>query len=228
MKWIIYSLLLAAATASAEVSVRFSNTLPERRINVPITLTFNVDGAGKVTLDASTSSSDPQAETVVNGWDGAVGTVDLSNVRNSSFSIRLQADNGRLNLSEMDGGGIAISGHNSSRVDGGSLENIETLSMVPTIGGGAIRLTSFSWNHAAVDVNMTAAISGQPVAYALDAQTGIWPLADSELELIVKDGKRLELSTASPFGYALAGFSFDLVPVKLDTIGLLVADAGNP
>lgn len=84
-----------------------------------ITLGFSINGAGVISLDASTSSSGIFA-TMVAEWDSAnVGSVADPSLLGKSFTlVGSQSGGANLSISELGGGGIGIQGENSNRVDG--------------------------------------------------------------------------------------------------------------
>ena len=194
------------------VEVAFSNTLTNRLLDVPIRLDYSVDGSGIVSLDASTSSSDPAAIAVVDGWDGATALFTNPVAFNSTFSLSIdavtQTGGGRVALTQVDPGGLGIQGQNSSRIDGGGLAtpNVETLRISTSTGAAKVDFKSVSWNNSVNGVEMTAAIGGLTATNSISSTPGTWALGG----YVASSGEALELSTASAQGYALTGFSFEL------------------
>lgn len=194
------------------VQLVFDNNLSQRIVNTPIQLDFSIDGSGYVTLDASTTSSDSNAISTVNAWDGVIALYTNPVVFNSTFGLTIEADkvsgSGTLNLGEVGEGGLAVSGQNSSRIDGGGLTepNPEIIKIIPTSGAAKIDFKSVSWNNSVNNVNMTAATGALAATNAISSQPGTWMLDG----FTVSSGQALELSTASANGYALAGLSFHL------------------
>jgi len=84
-----------------------------------VTLGFSINGAGVISLDASTTSSGIFS-TMVAEWDKAnVGSVADPSLLGKSFTlVGSQSGGANLTISELDGGGIGIQGENSNRVDG--------------------------------------------------------------------------------------------------------------
>lgn len=194
------------------VNLAFSNALTNRLINVPIQLDFAVDGAGLVSLDASTTSSDAEAIAVVNGWDGLVARFTNSVAFNSTFSLTISARNqngsGNVTLTEIDPGGLGVQGQNSSRIDGGGLTtpNVETLRITPTCGAAEIRFQTLEWNNGVNGTLMTATL-GESASTNTISNSGSWNLSG----FTAASGESFDLSTASAQGYALTGLSFGLI-----------------
>lgn len=88
-----------------------------------ITLAFSIDGAGVVSLDASTTSTNGAFPAMVAEWNNAnIGSVADPSLLGKSFTLTGSASvsggPGVLTISELGGGGIGIQGENSNRVDG--------------------------------------------------------------------------------------------------------------
>lgn len=199
----------------------FTNELSARVINVPVRLDFSVDASGNVGLDASTTSSDAFAITTVAGWDGPVGSLTNPVVFNTAFSLTVSASKqtgaASVNLSEADAGGLAVAGQNSSRIDGGNLvpPNVETL-RISSSAAYDVQFKRLDWNNSQNGVTMVAAAPGGAAATRLiTSASGTWSLAGAGTDFIAASGESLELSTDSANGYALAGFSFDLIVPEL-------------
>jgi len=217
----LIGLLLAGmaslAMAMADVNVVFTNSLSARENNVPVLLEFSVDGSGHVGLAASTTSSDAEAIAAVSNWSGGVGTLGDSNAWNSVFSLSIsalkQSGSGKVTLSEVGAGGIAIQGQSSSRIDGGGLAspNVETLRIIAAAGAAKVKFKSLSWNSSGDNIKMTAATGGASATNSIGSAPGTWTLSGTGTNFVMATGESLNLSTASANGYALAGFSFDLI-----------------
>lgn len=117
-----------------------------------ITLDFTIDGAGVVSLDASTNGSDTDFQNMVAEWDNAtVGTVIDTALLGQSFTLvgSPSGGTGGLSITENDGGGIGILGDNPNRIDG--VENLtstpETLTWTLTAPTGLL-LNLVNWSHA--------------------------------------------------------------------------------
>lgn len=206
----------APEPGSGIITVEFSTALAVRETDVPITLSFTVDEFGNVMLDAATSSVDSNAVETVNGWDGFAGTLFNPDAFHSAFSISISAENQTgaawVNLSEVDAGGLAVQGQNSSRIDGTGVGNGETLRLTPSVGAAQLEFKTLSWNNSVSDVIMTASAGETMRTHLIGNTPGTWGLADSEPKLTVATDEALELSTASANGYALAGLTFSLIP----------------
>ena len=117
-----------------------------------ITLDFSIDGAGVVSLDASTTATEPLFQNMVAEWDNAsVGSVADPALLNQSFTLTgtRAGGVGGLTITENNGGGIGVQGENSNRVDGlnygagGTTSTPETLTWTLSAPVGII-LNSFS------------------------------------------------------------------------------------
>lgn len=72
---------------SPDVTVSFPVTDTIFRNLMTLTLDYTVDGAGVVTLDASTSNGNAAPKAVVDAWDGVVGSVSNPALYNTSFTL---------------------------------------------------------------------------------------------------------------------------------------------
>ena len=121
-----------------------------------ITLDFSIDGAGVVSLDASTNATDPLFQNMVAEWvNASVGSVADPALLNQSFTLTgtETGGTGGLTITENDGGGIGVQGENSNRVDGlnygsgGATSTPETLTWTLNAPEGII-LNLVDWSHA--------------------------------------------------------------------------------
>lgn len=121
-----------------------------------ITLGFSINGAGVVSLDASTNGTDTLFQNMVAEWDNPnVGTVIDAALLGQSFTLvgSRSGGTGGLSLTELDGGGIGILGDNPNRIDGLNYgaDNLsstpETLTWSLTAPAG-IALNLTNWSHA--------------------------------------------------------------------------------
>jgi arylsulfatase A-like enzyme len=204
-----FSSMLNVPTGVVELA--FSNTLTNRLVGVPIQLDFTVDGDGLVSLDASTTSSDADAVSIVESWSGAVAWFTNSVTFNSSFSLTISAENesgsANVTLTEFDPGGLGVQGQNSSRIDGGGLAtpNVETLCITPSCGAAEVVFQTLEWNNGINGSLMTASLDDAAATNTIGT-SGSWSLSGFS----AASGEALELSTASANGCALTGLSFSL------------------
>ncbi|VGO23555.1 hypothetical protein SCARR_05662 [Pontiella sulfatireligans] len=224
-------MLCASSLVSAEVSVVFTNsTLPQATTNElgTLTLSFNINGSGSVTLDASTTSGEQIVIDAVNAWDGLVGAISHTGAFSSVFSLVLNDAGGSgLKLTSNGGGGLGVGGQNAWRIDRPGTESI-----VATVGSlnGKVSLNAVSWNNRAnTTVELLLNAPSGSYSNSLGALAGTWNVSGNDVSLF--SGQQLSLGNANlgdiNDGYALAGISFDVVdgtppPAFAD----LVPDAG--
>lgn len=225
------TVLLMASLVVAEVSVSFTNsTLPMETTNDlgTLTLSFSVDATGNVVLDASATAPEQVVRNAVDEWDGPVGTISYSAAFNTVFSLVFTDVGGSgLKLANNDGGGLGVGGYNAWRIDRPGLEYIDVQVAIRT---GKLEFRSVSWNHRAdATVHMTLAGSLGSATNDFMALAGVWDV--SALGFMVGDNETLRFGNVTPniekSGYALAGFTFDVVDGALITVGF-VPDAGVP
>jgi hypothetical protein len=124
-----------ASLAHAQISTTFtaSTTDSTLRNMAIITLDYVIDGAGVVSLDASTSNGNAAVKDIANLWDNAAaGTVSDASLFNTSFTLvgtSTGAGNGGGNYisSTFNNNGLGIlngAGQSNSRIDGSGTEEI--------------------------------------------------------------------------------------------------------
>ncbi|MCU0858386.1 MAG: hypothetical protein MUC65_08310, partial [Pontiellaceae bacterium] len=80
--------LIAAVTLDFNVASNFTGaTRLYAGIGQTLTFDFTLDGAGNVTLNASTGSTVPDVISTVNSWDGAAGTVSNPALFGKTFTL---------------------------------------------------------------------------------------------------------------------------------------------
>lgn len=191
-----------------------------------ITLDFAIDGAGVVSLDASTSATDSLFKNMVAEWDNAsAGSVADPALLNQSFTLigTETGGTGGLTITENNGGGIGVQGENSNRVDGlnygsgGATSTPETLIWTLSAPVG-LQLNLVDWSHAdgangdievsnGTTENDFPNLSGGSGSNAL---TGLF-LADGD-SLSFREIPDVGLTT----GAAIAGFTFSIASVSTD------------
>lgn len=205
----------AASWVSAEVTVAFLNTtLPQGTTNElgTLSLEFHVDGAGSVTLDASTTRSEQIIVDAVDGWDGPVGSVGFAGAFNTAFTLVLDDAGGSgLKLTANAGGGLGVGGQNAWRIDRPGLESIAASASLPE---GTMHLRSIAWNWRANDtVDLLLSVPGGQFTNHLASDAGSWNLADQGIRLATGEQfafGNVDLGAVND-GYALAGLAFDIV-----------------
>lgn len=181
-----------------------------------ITLGFSINGAGVISLDASTSSSGIFA-TMVAEWDSAnVGSVADPSLLGKSFTlVGSQSGGANLSISELGGGGIGIQGENSNRVDGlnHGTDDVnstpETLTWTLNAPAG-LELVFKSWSFiegAGGDIRVSNGTINSDFPNMTGA-TGTLPLP----ELLLTNGESLTFKEipgmGATTGAGIAGFSF--------------------
>lgn len=208
-------MLYAASLAHADVSVVFTNsTLPQATTNElgTLSLSFSVDGSGAVTLDASTTRSEPVIVDAVNAWDGQVGSISYAGAFNTTFSLILNDVGGSgLKLTDNAGGGLGVGGQNAWRIDRPGIESITADALIP---GGKLALKTVSWNwRANTTVDMLLTEPGGSHANSLGAAEGSWNV--DGLDVFLQSGQQFEFGNVNlgidNDGYALASLSFDII-----------------
>ena len=202
--------------AMGAVTVKFNNGIPlqeDSSIKPSLTLSFHVDGAGNVTLDASAPTSSPTVSQAVDAWDGPVGTISYAGAFNTTFTMELSAQGGSgLRVSTIEPGGLGVGGMNASRIDNGGKEVIIATAVITT---GQVSFSTINWNNrqktpaCAVLTGPVGAVKKQ-----LDDDAGSWEVSAEKLKL--GTGQTLIFGTlvtegAKSSGYTLAGFTFDVV-----------------
>lgn len=214
------------------ITVTFANTtispdsVPTNNV-VGLTLDFTIDGAGLVTMDATTTSSIPATVAAVDAWDGPVGFITNAEFFSSSFQMQLSDEGGYgplgepggltnnvLMLTDNAGGGLGVGGQNAWRVDRNGEEFINLkASSVPV---GRIQITAVNWNNRATPNSvMQLNTPNTTLTNVLNAAAGIWTL-NSGVDLAQNDVVSFTMPvplTSGPDGYAVAGFSFDIVGI---------------
>lgn len=113
--------LCGMSSVWSEVNVTFPVTAEKMRHLRTLSLHFTVDGEGTVTLDAQSSNPNPEAQAVVNAWDGPVGRVDDPRLFNRSFTLTGQAEIGGVTSEKLNvwaGGSQGLYINEGSRIDG--------------------------------------------------------------------------------------------------------------
>ena len=199
--------------------------------NDTITLAYAIDGTGAVSLDASTTNTNTTFINLVNQFDrpgGTAGSTTNSGFFNTTFSLRIVPDREeseapRLSITTNNGGGIAIEGQDSNRVDGRNLGGAETLFFelsAPT--GMSLRFKNWSWvGGTGADMRFSDGTNTQDFVNLSASGSSPFDLVTSPLSLV--DGGILtfgETATSSN-GAGLGAFSFEILgspPVASDTM----------
>lgn len=216
-----WAVILMASIVSAEVSITFPNGLISKTTNevYAITLMFIVDSTGNVVLDASTASPHQVGRDAVNAWDGPVGTISYAGAFNSTFLLELKSEGGTgLNLSSRGGGGLGVGLRSGWRID---RPGFEYITATAAIDAGKLNFHSVSWNYrSSIDAHMLLI---WPYGSVTNSFLGAFGTLDiSNLGVMLHDHEALRFDNVSPndstSGYALAGFSFDVVDERFSSL----------
>ena len=230
--------LVTSAPTATDVVVSFANSgtgfgdptdsrtipwVPSGGGTDTITLDFAIDGAGVVSLDASTNGSNTSFQNMVAEWDNAsAGSVSNAALLGQSFSLigSRSGGTGGLSITELDGGGIGVQGENSNRIDGLNYgaDNLsstpETLTWTLTAPAGvALNLTN--WSHADGNDGDIEVSNGSIDSDFPNLSSSAGTNALSGITLV--DGGSLTFreidDIGSTGGAAIAGFSFSVTTV---------------
>ena len=155
--WPILSTKADVTASFANSGTGFGPTPPFVSANsssATITLSFSINSAGVISLDASTTSANGAFSTMVAEWDESnVGSVANPALFGKSFTlVGTQSGGANLTISELGGGGIGIQGENSNRIDGlnygtgDTSSTPETLTWTLTAPVG-LELTVKNWSY---------------------------------------------------------------------------------
>jgi arylsulfatase A-like enzyme len=234
-------LALTALAAKGDITASFANigpvdsgtfrTAANPAGNDTITLAYSIDGTGAVSLDASTTNTNTTFVNLVNQFDrpgGTAGSTTNSGFFNTSFSLKIVPDreeneSPRLSITINDGGGLAIEGQDSNRVDGRNLGGYETLLVELTAPAGmSLRFKSWSGvGGAGADMRFSDGTNTQDFANVAASGSNAFDLVTSPLALA--DGGTLSFGETpdSSNGTGLGGLTFEILgtpPVATDTV----------
>ncbi|MCU0857105.1 MAG: hypothetical protein MUC65_01710 [Pontiellaceae bacterium] len=183
-------------------------------MNTPgkITLLFNVDATGRVVLDAATLSTEQTVQDIVNAWDGPVGTISYIGAFSTAFSLDITSMGGSsLKLTNVDGGGLGVSGQDPWRID---RPEIEFVAATASIKAGSLDFRSVSWNNRTrLETCLTLTSPYVFLTNSFIQAAGSWDVSGQGL--LIGDNQVLKFGSIKQGnqygGYSLAGFTFDLV-----------------
>jgi autotransporter-associated beta strand protein len=190
-----------------------------------ITLTFSINNAGVIALDASTNATNSTFSTAVNAWDNSnVGSVADAALLGKTFNLTGTASGGgNLTVTGNNGGGIGIQGENSNRVDGlnygtgGATSTPETLTWTLSAQPG-LSLSFKNWSYVAgalSDIRVSNGTTNTDFAN-LVGTTGTSALSNFQLS----DGESLTFKEipdmATTDGAGISGFSFEVIPAAIN------------
>lgn len=232
-KIVLAGLMTCASVSLAGITTTFTGHTSDTTLRnlATITLDYTIDGAGNVTLDASTSNGGAIPTQIPDFWDGAAGTVSEASLWGTSFSL--------TGTSTGSGGGyIASQGPNTGLGIQGGPSNTR----IDDSGAEAI-----TWTYAGFGVlNFTGLGFADRVANGASK----WLLEDSDTSVVTPikengnvvvdgtinlNGAGYSLASGDSFtissvlntptavdgaGASLAGLSFEVIPEPA-TLGLV-------
>jgi Cu/Ag efflux protein CusF len=152
-KFLAVMFILAAGTfflnLQAQVNVTFVNDSADVGSSAtgtihPLTLRFEIDDAGKISLNASSKNDNVDVQRVVNAWDSdSVGNTDNAALYGKSFALVATTSKSRMQCSMAGGGGLGVRGQNQWRIDGGSDGEEMYFTLYGDVG---VEFTSFAYN----------------------------------------------------------------------------------
>ncbi|MCU0795178.1 MAG: sulfatase-like hydrolase/transferase [Akkermansiaceae bacterium] len=208
----------ASALAIVQVDLSHSYTGATNPIQITgnVTLAFAVDGAGNVTLDASSADPDPAA--YVNEFDGPVGTISDPAMWGQTFSIVLSSSgSGSLRLSN-SGAGLSIQGGNAERLDFAN----ESITATISAAGTDFKLLNLGYADATTTAGTQMNVAG--TAYSLTGSSGS---VDVSAQAIGATFIIDSTTDTDAQGFVLSGLSFDLVGLPLVASDTVVSFANT-
>ncbi len=226
-------ILPAVPSARADITASFANAGPvdsgtfrtaaNPAGNDTITLHYTIDGAGAVSMDATTTNTNATFINLVNQFDrpgGTAGSTANSGVFNSAFSlkiipVRAGTTTPRLSVTTLNGGGLGVEGQNSNRVDGRTLATPAPQMLHVGLTGPAglsLRFKSWSWvAGGGADMRFSNGTNSQDFINVATSGTANFNLVSNALTL--GNGGTLTFGETpdSTSGAGLGGFSFEVL-----------------
>ncbi len=246
IKSLLFICALPALTAKADVSTSFANTGPvttgtflTAAINDTITLAYTIDGAGAVSLNASTTNANATFINLVNQFDrlsGTAGSTTNSGFFNTSFSLKIvpvRSSSPNLSITTLNGGGLGVQGQDSNRVDGRTATTSapETLKFELTAPAGMIlQFKSWSWvSGSGADMRFSNGTNLQDFANLAASGSTAFGLVTNVLSLGNGDSLSFGETPDSSNGAGLGGFTFDILsaPVTANDAVVSFANSGT-
>ncbi|NQX02688.1 hypothetical protein HQ447_18670, partial [bacterium] len=232
IKSILFICALPALAATADVSMSFANTGPvtsgtflTAAINDTITLAYTIDGAGAVSLNASTITTNATFINLVNQFDrpsGTAGSTTNSGFFNTSFNLKVvpvRSSSPNLSITTLNGGGLGVQGQDSNRVDGRTLATSapEALKFELTAPAGMIlQFKNWSWvSGNGADMRFSDGTNFQNFANLAASGSTAFGLVANGLSL--SNGGTLSFGETpdSTTGAGLGGFTFEILSAPL-------------
>jgi len=228
-EWVAGIMVLSASTLTADVTLDFNYTGSLLNGLQPLTLDFSVDGAGNVSLDASTASGNAAIISAVDAWDGAVGTISEASLFGTSFTLLGVTGGPGLVVTGNDTGILGISGQAAARIDNNGTE-VLTFNASGLGAGAVLDIKTMSYGFRAANGSSNVRVVDTDTTYdTLIPNTSTFGTLDLSGEgLAIGNGEGLGFTTEAfnvGAGYGLAGFTFDAVvipePTTMSLFGLV-------
>ena len=238
---------LPALAAKADVSTSFANigpvdsgtfrTAENPTGNDTITLAYTIDGAGAVSLNASTTNANTTFINLVNQFDrpgGTAGSMASSAFFNTSFSLKIVPVKAgsvipRLSITTLSGGGLGMEGQDSNRVDGRSLSLAETLKFELTAPAGMIlKFKNWSWvSGSGADMRFSDGTNLQDFTNLAATGSSAFDLVTNALTLTDEGTLVLGETPDSSNGAGLGGFTFEILALPPTANDVVVSFANS-
>jgi arylsulfatase A-like enzyme len=245
-KSILFICALPALAAKADVSTSFANVGPVDNgtntfraavANDTITLAYTIDGAGAVSLNASTTNTNTTFVNLVNQFDrsgGTAGSTTHSGFFNTSFSLKIvpvRTTSPNLSITTLNNGGLGVQGQNSNCVDGRTLATSapESLKFELTAPAGmTLKFKSWSWvNGSGADMRFSDGANLQDFTNLAASGSTAFGLVTHELSLSSGGALSFGETPDSSNGAGLGGFTFEILSAPLTANDAVVSFANS-
>ena len=246
LKSLLFICGLPALVAKADVSTSFANIGPvdsgtfrtaATTLNDTITLAYTIDGAGAVSLNASTTNTNATFVNLVNQFDrsnGSAGSATISNFFNTSFSLKIvpvRPSSPRLSITTLDSGGLGMEGQNSNSVDGrmATTSAPESLKFELTAPAGMIlKFKSWSWvSGSGGDMRFSDGTNLQDFTNLTISGSTAFSLVSNALSLNSGGALSFGETPDSTSGAGLGGFTFEILSAPLTASDAVVSFANS-
>ena len=246
IKPILFICALPALAAKADVNTSFANAGPVENgtntfrtavANDTITLAYTIDGAGAVSLNASTTNTNATFVNLVNQFDrsgGTAGSTTNSGFFNTSFSLKIvpvRTTSPNLSITILNGGGIGMQGQNSNCVDGRTLATSapESLKFELTAPVGmTLKFKSWSWvSGFGADMRFSDGTNLQDFTNLSASGSTAFGLITHGLSLVSGGTLSFGETPDSSNGAGLGGFTFEILSAPLTVNDAVVSFANS-
>lgn len=231
-------LLLPVATNAAPITVSFPYVGTDLFGLQQITLSFQIDQSGTISLDASTDSGNAAFQAAVDAWDNpAISSTTNQELFGASFSLvsaTASATGETITLFENDSGVLAIQGQNSGRIDGGGLPTPKPEALTWLVQNVThpvyLELLSFDYGNAHPNGQLIVTSTGGSTTYDLpgSSTTGSVDVTADNHRFHANQSIAFSVDNSITEGAGLAGFTFEIQTVSPDVAELTPdGDASN-